>query len=58
MATFKVFYWERISTEQEIDAETDDEARKRMREMIADGEIDLSCAELDDSGIEAEKIAD
>ena len=58
MAKFKVVYWERISTEQEIDAETDDEARKRMREMISDGEIDVSCAELDDSGIEAEKIAD
>ena len=58
MAKFKVFYWERISTEQEIDAETDDEARKKMREMLADGKIDVSCVELDDSGIEAEKIAD
>lgn len=58
MAKFKVVYWERTSVEQEIDAETDDEARKRMREMISDGEIDVSCAELDDSGIEAEKIAD
>lgn len=58
MAKFKVVYWERISTEQEIDAETDDEARKKMREMFADGKIDVSCVELDDSGIEAEKIAD
>ena len=58
MAKFKVVYWERTSVEQEIDAETDDEARKRMREMIADGMVDVSCAELDDSGIEAEKIAD
>lgn len=58
MAKFKVVYWERISTEQEIDAETDDEARKKMREMLADGKIDVSCVELDDSGIEAEKIAD
>ena len=58
MAKFKVVYWERISTEQEIDAETDDEARKKMREMLADGKIDGSCVELDDSGIEAEKIAD
>lgn len=58
MAKFKVVYWERISTEQEIDAETDDEARKKMREMLADGKIDASCVELDDSGIEAEKIAD
>lgn len=58
MAKFKVVYWERISTEQEIDAETDDEARKKMREMLADGKIDVSCVELDDSGIESEKIAD
>lgn len=58
MAKFKVVYWERISTEQKIDAETDDEARKKMREMLADGKIDVSCVELDDSGIEAEKIAD
>ena len=58
MAKFKVVYWERISTEQEIDAETDNEARKKMREMLADGKIDVSCVELDDSGIEAEKIAD
>ena len=57
MAKFKVVYWERISTEQEIDAETDDEARKKMREMLADGKIDVSCVELDDSGIESEKIA-
>ena len=58
MAKFKVVYWERISAEQEIDAETDDEARKKMREMLADGKIDVSCVELDDSGIESEKIAD
>ena len=58
MAKFKVVYWERISTEQEIDAETDDEARKKMREMLADGKIDVSCVELDDSGIESEKMAD
>ena len=58
MAKFKVVYWERISAEQEIDAETDDEARKKMREMLADGKIDVSCVELDDSGIETEKIAD
>ena len=58
MAKFKIVYWERISAEQEIDAETDDEARKKMREMLADGKIDVSCVELDDSGIEAEKIAD
>ena len=58
MAKFKVVYWERISTEQEIDAETDDEARKKMREMLANGKIDVSCVELDDSGIESEKIAD
>ena len=58
MAKFKVVYCERISAEQEIDAETDDEARKKMREMLADGKIDVSCVELDDSGIEAEKIAD
>ena len=58
MAKFKVVYWERISTEQEIDAETDDEARKKMREMLADGKIDVSCVELDDSDIEAEQIAD
>ena len=58
MAKFKVVYWERISTEQEIDAETDNDARKKMREMLADGKIDVSCVELDDSGIEAEKIAD
>lgn len=57
MAKFKVIYWERTSVEQEIDAETDDEARKRMREMIDGGMVD-SCAELVDSGIEAEKIAD
>ena len=58
MAKFKVVYWERISAEQEIDAKTDDEARKKMREMLADGKIDVSCVELDDSGIESEKIAD
>lgn len=58
MAKFKVVYWERTSVEQEIDAETDDEARKRMREMIDGGIVDASCAELVDSGIEAEKIAD
>ena len=58
MAKFKVVYWERTSVEREIDAETDDEARKKMREMLADGKIDVSCVELDDSGIEAEKIAD
>ena len=58
MAKFKVVYWERISAEQEIDAETNDEARKKMREMLADGKIDVSCVELDDSGIESEKIAD
>ena len=58
MAKFKVVYWERISAEQEIDAETDDEARKKMRELLADGKIDVSCVQLDDSGIEAEKIAD
>ena len=58
MAKFKVVYWEHISAEQEIDAETDDEARKKMREMLADGKIDVSCVELDDSGIESEKIAD
>ena len=58
MAKFKVVYWERTSVEREIDAETDDEARKKMREMLADGKIDVSCVELDDSGIESEKIAD
>ena len=58
MAKFKVVYWERTSVEREIEAETDGEARQKMRQMIADGEIDVSCAELDDSGIEAEKIAD
>ena len=58
MAKFKVVYWERTSVEREIDAETDDEARKKMREMLADSKIDVSCFELNDSGIEAEKIAD
>ena len=58
MAKFKVVYWERTSVEREIEAETDGEARQKMRQMIADGEIDVSCAELDDSGVEAEKIVD
>ena len=58
MAKFKVVYWERTSVEREIEAETDGEARQKMRQMIADGEIDLSCAELDYSGVDAEKIVD
>ncbi len=58
MAKFKVVYWERNSVEREIEAETDAEARQKMREMLANGEIDLSYAELDDSGVEAEKIED
>ena len=58
MAKFKVVYWERTSVEREIEAETDDEARQKMREMVANGKIDVSYAELDDSGVDAEKIAD
>ena len=58
MAKFKVVYWERTSVEREIDAETDDEARKKMQEMIADGKFDVSFVELNDSGVEAEKIVD
>lgn len=58
MAKFKVVYWERTSVEREIDAETDDEARKKMQEMIADGKFDVSFVELDYSGVEAEKIVD
>lgn len=58
MAKFKVVYWERTSIEREIEAETDDEARQKMREMIADGEVDVSYAELDDSGVDAERIVD
>lgn len=58
MTKFKVTYWERLSVEREIEAETDAEARKKMSEMIANGEVDVSYAELDDSGIESEKIHD
>jgi hypothetical protein len=58
MAKFKVVYWERTSVEREIEAETDAEARQKMREMVANGDVDASYAELDDSGVDAEKIAD
>lgn len=56
MPKFKVVYWERTSIEREIEAESDAEAREKMREMVCNGEIDLSFAELDDSGVEAEKV--
>ena len=55
MPKFNVTYWERLSVSREIEAESDAEARRKMQEMVIKGEIDLSFAELDDSGIEAEK---
>ena len=58
MAKFNVTYWERLSVSREIEAETDEEARRKMREMIEDGEVDLQF-DMDstgDSGIDAERI--
>ena len=54
MAKFKVRYWERTSVDRVIEADTDEEARKKMLDVIASGGIDLSFAELDDSGVDAE----
>lgn len=53
MAKFKVRYWERTSVDRVIEADTDEEARKKMQDVIASGGIDLSFAELDDCGTEA-----
>lgn len=54
MTKYKVRYWERTSAERIIEADTDEEARKKMQDVIASGGIDLSFAELDDSGVDAE----
>ena len=56
MKKYKVTYWERTSIEREIEAESDEEARKKMWEMVSDGTVDVSYADLDDSGVEAEEI--
>ena len=56
MKKFKVTYWERQSVTREIEAETDAEARKKMQELITNGELDISYADLDDSGVYAEEV--
>ena len=54
MTKYKVRYWERTSVSRIIEAESDAEARKKMQDVICSGGIDLSFANLDDSGTEAE----
>lgn len=54
---YKVRYWERTSVERIIEADSDAEARKKMLDVIGMGGIDLSFAELDDSGVDAEKAS-
>ena len=54
---YKVRYWERTSVERSIEAASDAEARQKMLDTVAWGGIDLSFAELDDSGVDAEKAS-
>ena len=50
MAKFVVRYWERTSIERVIEAEDETVAWQRMIDAVAGGKIDLSFAELEDSG--------
>ncbi len=49
---YTVRYTETNVIEREIEAESKDEAEKRMMEMVCEGKIDLSFAELVDSKCE------
>lgn len=54
MTKYKVRYWERTCVDRIIEAESDAEACKKMQEVICSGGIDISFANLCDSGTEAE----
>ena len=53
MAKYLVRYTERSSIDKLIEAESKEEAERKMLDMVANGEIDLSFAELDESGADA-----
>ena len=52
MAKYVVRYWERVSIDKLVEAESEEEARQKMDSLVSLGGIDLSLEELDDSGIE------
>ena len=52
MAKYVVRYWERVSIDKLVEAESEEEARQKMDSLVSTGGIDLSLEELDDSGIE------
>lgn len=49
---YTVRYWEHNYIEQEIEADSKEEAESKMQDMVCSGEIDLSFAELDNCGYE------
>lgn len=49
---FTVEYWEHIAVWREVEAETEEEAREKMQEMVECGEVDMSNAEIGDCGYE------
>ena len=52
MKKYTVRYHEESYIEQEIEADSREEVEEKMREMVCSGKIDLSFAELGNSGYE------
>ena len=50
---YTVIYTETNVIEREVEAESKDEAEKKMLELVCEGKIDLSFAELADCKCEA-----
>jgi hypothetical protein len=50
--TFRIEYWEHSSTTIDVEAETEEEALEKAKEMVECGEVDCSHMELGDCGYE------
>lgn len=55
MAKFVVTYWELNSVERLVEADTREEAVRKMQEAVSGGRINASYANLEDNGYEAVK---
>ena len=53
---YSVEYWYQSCIWQEVEATSEDKAKEKVREMIENGEIDLSSANLADDGYEVTEI--
>ena len=51
--TFRIEYWEHLSTTIDVVAETEEEALEKAKEMVECGEVNLGNMELGDYGYES-----